>query len=56
VDNSTEFTSKALGHWACWNRVRLDLSRPWNPTDNPFIESFNVDLGEGAYRNIGLST
>ena len=44
VDNGTEFTSKALDHWAYWNRVRLDFSRPGKPTDNPFIEAFNGSL------------
>jgi putative transposase len=28
VDNGTEFTSTALDHWAYWNRVKLDFSRP----------------------------
>ena len=44
VDNGTEFTSKALDHWAYWNRVRLDFSTPGKPTDNPFIEAFNGSL------------
>jgi len=44
VDNGTEFTSKVLDHWAYWNRVRLDFSRPGKPTDNPFIEAFNGSL------------
>jgi putative transposase len=41
VDNGTEFTSKALDHWAYWNKVRLDFSRPGKPTDNAGIESFH---------------
>lgn len=41
VDNGTEFTSRSLDHWAYWNKVRLDFSRPGKPTDNAFIESFN---------------
>ena len=44
VDNGTEFTSKALDHWAYWNSVRLDFSRPGKPVDNAFIESFNASL------------
>jgi hypothetical protein len=28
VDNGTEFTSKARDHWAYWNHVELDFSRP----------------------------
>lgn len=43
-DNGTEFTSRALDHWAYWNRVALDFSRPGKPTDNPFIEAFNGSL------------
>ena len=31
VDNGTEFTWKDLDHWAYWNRVRLDFSRPRKP-------------------------
>jgi putative transposase len=44
VDNGTEFTSRALDHWAYWNKVRLDFSRPGKPTDNPHIEAFNGSL------------
>jgi len=44
VDNGTEFTSRALDHWAYWNQVKLDFSRPGKPTDNPFIEAFNRSL------------
>lgn len=44
VDNGTEFTSKALDHWAYWNGIQLDFSRPGRPADNPFIEAFNGTL------------
>src|SRR5262245_48010331 len=44
VDNGTEFTSKALDHWAYWNRVELDFSRPGKPGDNAYIEAFNGTL------------
>jgi len=44
VDNGTEFTSRALDHWAYWNHVTLDFSRPGKPTDNAVIESFNASL------------
>jgi putative transposase len=27
-DNGTEFTFVALDHWAYWNQVQLDFSRP----------------------------
>ena len=44
VDNGAEFTSKALDHWAYWNRVQLDFSRPGKPTDNAHVEAFNASL------------
>jgi putative transposase len=44
VDNGTEFTSKALDHWAYWNRVELDFSRPGKPTDNAHVEAFHGTL------------
>jgi len=45
VDNGSEFTSKALDHWAYWNRVRLDFSRPGKPMDNGHVEAFNGSCG-----------
>src|SRR5262249_50998127 len=44
VDNGTEFTSRALDHWAYWHRVQLDFSRPGKPGDNALIEAFNGRL------------
>lgn len=44
VDNGTEFTSRSLDHWAYWNQVQLDFSRPGKPVDNAFIEAFNGSL------------
>ncbi len=44
VDNGSEFTSRALDHWAYWNKVKLDFSRPGKPTANPHIEAFNSIL------------
>lgn len=44
VDNGTEFTSRVLDHWAYWNTVTLDFSRPGKPTDNAVIEAFNASL------------
>ncbi len=40
-DNRTEFTSTALDHWAYWNQVRLDFSRPGKPVDHCVCEAFN---------------
>ncbi len=44
VDNGTEFTSKALDHWAYWNGIELDFSRPGKPTDNAHVEAFHGTL------------
>jgi len=41
VDNGPEFISKELDLWAWLHSVELDFSRPGNPTDNAFAESFN---------------
>lgn len=43
-DNGTEFTSVALDHWAYWNHVQLDFSRPGKPVDNCVCEAFNGTL------------
>jgi len=43
-DNGTEFTSTALDHWAYWNHVRLDFSRPGKPVDNCVCGAFNGSL------------
>ncbi len=40
-DNGTECTSVALDHWAFWNQVTLDFSRPGKPVDNCVCEAFN---------------
>jgi putative transposase len=44
VDNGTEFTSKALDHWAYRSGVHLDFIRPGKPVENGYIESFNGKL------------
>jgi putative transposase len=46
VDHGPEFVSLALDKWAYNNGVMLDFSRPGNPTDKPFIESF-----KGSFRD-----
>ena len=43
-DRGTEFTGIAVDHWAYFNRVALDFSRPATPTDNAVVESFNASL------------
>lgn len=44
ANNGSEFTSRAVDHWAYWNKVRLDVSRPGKPTDNAHIESVHNAL------------
>ena len=44
VDNGTEFTSKAIDHWAYRNSVHLDFIRPGRPVVNGNIENFNRKL------------
>ncbi len=46
-----EFISKAWGRWAYENGVTLDFSRPGNPTDNAFEESFNDRLRDECLNN-----
>jgi putative transposase len=46
VDNGSEFVSKVLDRWAYERGVTLDFSRPGNPTDNAYVESFNGRLRE----------
>jgi putative transposase len=43
-DQGSEFTSIAMDHWAYWNKVRLDFSRPGKPGDNARNEAFNGTL------------
>lgn len=40
-DQGSEFTSMAMDHWAYWNKVALDFSRPGTPGDNARNEAFN---------------
>ncbi|MEO1398632.1 MAG: IS3 family transposase, partial [Pseudomonadota bacterium] len=51
VDQGSEFISRDLGLWAYQKDVILDFSRPGNPTDNAFIESF-----DGKFRTDCLNT
>jgi putative transposase len=50
VDQGTEFTSKALDHWAYHSGVQLDFTRPGKPTDNAHVEAFH-----GCLRRESLS-
>jgi putative transposase len=43
-DQGTEFTSMAMDHWAYWNKVQIDFSRPGKPGDNAVNEAFNGNL------------
>jgi putative transposase len=40
-----------MDHWASWNKVELDFSRPGKPGDNAHAEAFN-----GTFRRECLST
>ena len=44
ADNGSEFTGRLLDLWAYHHKVQLDFSRPGEPTDNGFVESFNGSL------------
>ena len=35
VDDGSEFTSRMLDHWAYWQHVALEFSRPGKPVDKP---------------------
>jgi putative transposase len=48
VDNGPEFISKEVDLWAYAHGVVLDFSRPGQPTDNAFIESFNKPFPAGV--------
>ena len=43
-DNGTEFTSKAMQAWSIRHDARLNFITPGCPTQNAFIESFNVRM------------
>ncbi len=51
VDNGPERVSKALDDWAYRAGLTLDFSRPGNPIDNAYVESFN-----GRFRDECLNT
>jgi putative transposase len=40
-DNGSRFTGQMLDLWAYRNSVKIDFSRPGEPTDNALVESFN---------------
>jgi putative transposase len=42
VDQGSQSTSKELDLWAYANGITLNFSRPGKPTDNAYVESFNV--------------
>ena len=44
VDNGSKFYARSTDSWAYGQGVRLELSRPGKPIDNPFIESFSGRL------------
>ena len=52
VGNGTEFTSKALDHWAYWNRVELDFTRPGKPVEHAHVEAFHGPLRRSVSHSI----
>ena len=54
-DNGTEFTSTGLDHWAYWNQVQLDDSRPGKPVDNCVCEAFNGSLRRACLSQHGFA-
>lgn len=42
-DNGPEFTSKAMFFWSKASSVKLSFIQPGKPTQNAFVESFNVN-------------
>lgn len=44
VDNGLEFVSRGLDEWTHRREVKLTSSCPGTPTDDAFIEPFNVRL------------
>ncbi len=46
IDHGTEFTSKALDHWAYENNVTLHFITPGRPMENGYIESFHGKFRE----------
>ena len=48
VDHGTEFQSRALEDWAHRRGVQRDFTRPGQPTENAFIESFSGRQGTSA--------
>jgi len=44
VDNGSEFTGRIFDLWAYHHGVQIDFSRPGEPTDNCFVETFNGAL------------
>ena len=44
ADNGAEFTGHLVDLWAYHHGTRIDFSRPGEPTDNAFIETFNGSL------------
>jgi hypothetical protein len=47
--------TKALDHWAYWNQVKLDFSRPGKPTDNPVATSSPAEKGSKTNPSGGLA-
>jgi putative transposase len=44
VDNGSEFSGRVFDLWAYHQNAKIDFNRPGKPTDNCFVESFNLSF------------
>jgi putative transposase len=51
-DNGSEFTGKAMDHWAHQASVKLNFIRPGKPVENSYIESFNGQLRKHGHQKL----
>ena len=56
TDNGSEFTSRAMFHWAHQRGIELCFIEPGKPSQNAFIESFNGRLRDECLNESVFST
>ena len=54
ADNGSEFAGKMLDKWVYERQIKIDLSRPGNPTDNATVETFNGRLRQECLNENGF--